>query len=74
MQVLSNQAEDVEVQLQGLRTRLSEIRIAKKWLQESRVNASQSVSGALTAHYKWLCDQEQKTLAMGKRIKESAKG
>lgn len=59
----------VEKELEALRERLREIRIAKKWLQEFRVNAAPTVSAALSVYNNFLCDQEQKTLAMGNRIK-----
>jgi hypothetical protein len=57
-----------EEQLNELRMRVREIRIAKKWLQEYRVNAPVGISQALTPCYTWLDQQEQKTIAMGKRI------
>lgn len=56
-------------QLEELRERLKEIKIAKKWLQEYRINAPAAVSAALSACYNWLDQQEAKTIAMGKRIK-----
>ena len=56
-------------QLEELRDRLREIRIAKKWLQEYRINAPAAVSASLAACYTWLDQQEEKTIAMGKRIK-----
>lgn len=59
-----------EEQLNELRMRVREIRIAKKWLQEYRVNAPVAASQALTAAYNWLDQQEKKTIAMGKRIHE----
>lgn len=57
-------------QLEDLRDRLREIRIAKKWLQEYRINAPVSISAALGVYYNWLDAQETKTIAMGKRIQE----
>ncbi len=59
----------VEQELQSLRDRLQEIRVAKKWLQEFRVNAAPTVSAALSIYNNFLVTQEEKTLAMGKRIK-----
>lgn len=56
-------------QLEELRDRLRKIRIAKKWLQEYRVNAPAAISASLSAFYAWLDQQEAKTIAMGKRIK-----
>lgn len=61
--------QQAEKELQSLRERLQEIRIAKKWLQEFRVNAPPTVSAALAAYNNFLVAQEEKTLAMGKRIK-----
>lgn len=61
-----------EQQLEELRARLQEIRIAKKWLQDFRINAPPSVSAALASYGNYLADQEAKTLAMGKRIKAEA--
>lgn len=60
-----------EQQLNDLRERIKQIRSAKKWLQEYRINAPTSISSALSAYYNWLDTQERKTVAMGKRIKES---
>lgn len=59
-----------EAQLNELRNRVKEIRIAKKWLQEYRVNAPLNISATLSVYYSWLDMQEQRTIAMGKRIKE----
>ncbi len=61
--------QQAEKELESLRERLREIRVAKKWLQEFRVNAAPTVSAALAVYNNFLCDQEQKTLAMGNRIK-----
>ena len=58
-----------EQQLTDLRQRLRELRIAKKWVQEYRINAPASVSSHLSAYYNWLVNQEQNTIAMGKRVK-----
>lgn len=60
-----------EQQLNELRDRVRQIKTAKKWLQEYRVNAPLNISTTLSAYYSWLDTQEQKTIAMGKRIKES---
>ena len=60
-----------EQQLNELRERVKQIRTAKRWLQEYRINAPSSISSTLAAYYNWLDTQEQKTVAMGKRIKES---
>lgn len=62
----------VEIQLAELRERLAEIRVAKKWLTEFRVNANPAVSAALSSYYNYLSEQESKTTAMGKRIKAEA--
>lgn len=59
-----------EKQLSELRDRLRQIRNAKCWLQEYRVNAPPSASSALTIYYNWLETQEARTIAMGKRIKD----
>lgn len=59
----------VDEQLADLRSRLAQIRISKAWLQEFRVNAPERISSALSAYYNWLCEQEQKTISMGRRIK-----
>lgn len=61
--------DQTEQQLEDLRQRLKEIRIAKKWLQEYRINAPVAISTPLGACYNWLNQQETKTIAMGKRIK-----
>lgn len=61
--------QQADQELQSLRERLREIRVAKKWLQEFRVNAPPTVSAALAAYNNFLVTQEEKTLAMGKRIK-----
>lgn len=63
---MQNQADR---QLEELRDRLREIRIAKKWLQEYRINAPTAISASLSTCYNWLDEQESKTIAMGKRIK-----
>jgi hypothetical protein len=63
---MNHQAEQ---QLDELRKRLQEIRTAKKWLQEFRVNASPNLSAALASYYNFLVVQESKTIEMGKRIK-----
>jgi len=60
-----------EQQLDDLRERVRQIRTAKKWLQEYRINAPQHISAMLATYYNWLDTQEQKTIAMGKRIKET---
>lgn len=62
------QSNSQEQQLIGLRQRLKEIRLAKKWLPEYRVNAPISISNSLSAYYNWLSKQEQNTIAMGKHI------
>lgn len=59
-------------QLIDLRARLRDIRTAKYWLQEYRVNAREHESRALTGFYMWLDQQEAKTIAMGRRIKEQS--
>jgi hypothetical protein len=59
----------VEQQLAELKERLQEIRVARKWLQELRVNAHPSVSKALASYHTYLVEQESKTIQMGKRIK-----
>lgn len=56
-------------QLEDLRDRLRELRIARKWLQEYRVNASPSESRVLSAYLTYLEAQEQKTIDMGSRLK-----
>lgn len=61
-----------EQQLADLRNRLVEIRTAKKWLQDYRVNAPESISKSLATYYGWLDQQESKTIAMGKRIKNGS--
>ena len=61
--------ESAEEQLANLRARVQEIRTAKKWLTEYRINASVAESKALTDYYSWLDKQEQRTIAMGMRIK-----
>lgn len=58
-----------ERQLEELRQRLQEIKTAKKWLQEYRVNAPPAISASLHACYNWLDSQQAKTISMGKRIK-----
>lgn len=58
-----------QTQLQDLRDRLKEIRTAKRWIQDYRINASPPERNALSAYYNWLCEQEEKTSNMGKRIK-----
>lgn len=63
---MQNQADR---QLEELRDRLREIRVAKKWLQEYRINAPVAISASLAACYTWLDQQEAKTIAIGKRIK-----
>lgn len=60
-----------EQQLDELRERVRQIKNAKRWLQEYRINAPASISSALITYYNWLDAQEQKTVAMDKRIKES---
>lgn len=60
-----------EEQLAELRARVREIRTAKKWLQDYRINATIGESKALSAFYVWLCKEETNTVAMGKRISES---
>lgn len=64
-----NLSASQEQQLTDLRQRLREIRVAKKWVQEYRINAPASVSSSLSAYYNWLDNQEQNTIAMGKRVK-----
>lgn len=63
--------DSLEEQLELLRKRFIEIRVSKRWLQEYRVNAPVTLSQPLAQYYKWLCDQEDKTVQMGKRIKGS---
>lgn len=61
-------------QLEELRVRVKEIRIAKKWLQEYRINAPPSLSEGLSAYYNFLVQQEEKTIKMEHRIsKEEAR-
>ena len=60
-----------EQQLNELRERIKQIKNAKRWLQEYRINAPSSVASALIIYYNWLDTQEQKTVVMGKRIKKS---
>ena len=60
----------LERQQEDLRHRLREIRIARKWLQEYRVNASPSESKVLSAYLVWLEAQEQRTIDMGSRLKK----
>ena len=60
-----------EEQLEQLRKRLREIRFAKKWLQEYRVTAPITLSKSLAQYHSWLCEQENKTIQMGTRIKNS---
>lgn len=62
----------VEQQLDEPRERLQEIRIARKWLQEFRVNAHPSLSKPLASYHTYLVEQESKTIQMGKRIKGEA--
>lgn len=62
-------ADSREGQLIELRTRIREIRAAKKWLQEYRINAPATMSKALAAYYTWLCQQEQRTIQLGQQIK-----
>lgn len=64
--------EQNDQQLENLRARLREIRIAQKWLQEYRINAPVALSMPLNACYNWLARQETKTIEMGKRIKAYA--
>ncbi len=56
-------------QLNELRERVREIRTAKRFVQEYRINASLQESRVLSALYTWLEVQEQRTIAMGERIK-----
>lgn len=65
----SNLSASQEQQLADLRERLREIRTAKRWVQEYRINAPASVSSSLSAYYNWLDNQERNTIAMGKRVK-----
>ena len=58
-----------DTQLEELRSRLREIRIAKKWLTEYRINAPVALAMPLNACYNWLEQQEAKTIEMGKRVK-----
>ncbi len=60
-----------EEQLDQLRQRLREIRLAIKWLQEYRVGAPIAISKPLAQYHNWLCEQEKKTIQMGTRIKSS---
>lgn len=60
---------DNSVQLDELRERVRELRIAKKWLQEYRINAPTSISQALGNYHRFLTEQEVRTIEMGKRIK-----
>lgn len=59
----------IEDQLNQLRERLREIRTARKWLQEYRVNAPVTLSKPLAQYHNWLCDQEKNTIQMGIRLK-----
>lgn len=68
MTISNNSAEE---QLNQLRQRLREIRLAKLWLQEYRVNAPITISKPLAQYHAWLCEQEKKTIQMGTRIKNS---
>jgi len=65
----NNMNTPVEQQLAELRERLQEIRIARKWLQEFRVNAHSSLSKPLASYHAYLVEQESKTIQMGRRIK-----
>lgn len=58
-----------EQQLNELRERVREIKIARKWLQEFRVNAPPASSKALASYHSYLVEQESKTIQMGKRLK-----
>lgn len=69
MQTSTTEPSTTEEQLETLRIRLKEIRYAKKWLTEYRINAPVAVSRSLAAYYHWLCTQELNTVAMGKRLK-----
>lgn len=57
-----------EEQLAYLRARVREVRLAKKWLQEYRLEAPASVSSALGAYFAYLDRQEKKAIAMGMKI------
>lgn len=63
--------DSTEEQLEQLRKRFREIRVSKQWLQEYRLNAPITVSKSLAQYHNWLCKQEDKTIQMAKRIKNS---
>ena len=58
-----------EQQLQNLRDRVKNIRIARHWLQEYQINAPTQLRSALAQYSKWLTEQEQKTIELGRTIK-----
>lgn len=62
----------IDQQLEDLRSRLREIRVAQKWLQEYRVNAPVTLCVPLNAFYNWLSEQEARTIDMGKKLKAYA--
>lgn len=61
--------DSTEEQLQELRNRIREIRIARKYLQSYQIEAPIQVSFALGAFQRWLFQQEEKIERLGKRIK-----
>lgn len=68
---MNSATSTADEQLHQLRKRFVEIRLAKKWLQEYRINAPVTQSKSLAAYHNWLCQQEERTVQMGKRIKGS---
>lgn len=58
-----------EERLTNLRSRIRGIRIAKQWLDSYQIVAPPQVSSALGSYYKWLNEQEQQTMKLGKKIK-----
>lgn len=61
--------DSIEDQLQELRNRIREIRLAKKWLQSYQIEAPIQLASALGAFQKWLSEQEEKIERLGRRIK-----
>ena len=61
--------EQAQQQIEELRERVREIRNARKWLQEYRINAPPSTSKALASYHSYLVEQEAKTIQMGQRLK-----
>lgn len=68
---MNSATSTADEQLNNLRARVREIRAAKKWLQEYRINAPATMSKSLAAYHNWLCQQEERTIQLGKRIKGS---